>query len=62
MLLKIQDMMDINKAFLQWSINTSRATVINENISNKELEEESQKPIIIRFNKRKVHSPFIDNV
>ena len=55
-------MMDINKAFLQWSINTSGATVINENISNKELAEESQKPIMIRFNKRKVHSPFIDNV
>ena len=30
-------------------------------ISNKELEEELHKPIIRKFNKRKVHSPFIDN-
>ena len=34
----------------------------NENISNKELVEESQKPIIRKFKKRKVHSPFIDNI
>ena len=34
----------------------------NENISNKELAEELHKPIIRNFNKRKVHSPFIDNL
>ena len=34
----------------------------NENISNKELAEELQKPIIRNFNKRKVHSPFIGNI
>ena len=33
----------------------------NENIPNKELAEESHKPIVRKFNKRKVHSPFIDN-
>ena len=31
-------------------------------ISNKELEEELHKPIIRKFNKRKVHSPFMDNI
>ena len=34
----------------------------NENISNKQLVEELNKPIIRKFNKRKVHSPFIDNI
>ena len=34
----------------------------NKNISNKELAEELHKPIIRKFNKIKVHSPFIDNI
>ena len=34
----------------------------NENISNKKLAEELHKPIIRKFNKRKVHSPFVDNI
>ena len=34
----------------------------NENMSNKELAEELQKPIIKKFKKRKVHSSFIDNI
>ena len=34
----------------------------NQNISNKELAEELQKPIIRNFEKRKVHSPLIDNI
>ena len=34
----------------------------NENISTKELAEELHKPIIKKINKRKVQSPFIDNV
>ena len=33
----------------------------NENISNKELAEELQKPIIRKFKKRKIRSPFIDS-
>ena len=41
---------------------TSGSGIKNENISNKELAEELQKPIIRKFNKRKVHSPFIDNI
>ena len=34
----------------------------NENISNKQLAEELHKPITRKFNKRKVLSPFIDNI
>ena len=34
----------------------------NENIYNKKLAEELHKPIIRKFSKRKVHSPFIDNI
>ena len=33
-----------------------------KNIPNKELPEEFHKPIIREFDKRKVHSPFIDNI
>ena len=39
---------------------TSGGTVKNENISNKELAEELQKPIIRKFEKRKVYSHFIE--
>ena len=41
---------------------TSGGTVKNKNISNKELAEELNKPIIKNFEKRKVQSPFIDNI
>ena len=34
----------------------------NENISNRELAKELYKPVIRKFKKRKVHSPFIDNI
>ena len=59
--------MDINVDLLQWSINfyikkTSGGTIKNKIISNKELAEELQKPIILIFNKRKVHSPLTDNI
>ena len=37
-------------------------TIKNENISNKELAEELNKPIIWKFNKRKVHSRFVGNI
>ena len=33
-----------------------------KNTPNKELAEELPKPVIRKFNKRKVHSPFIDNI
>ena len=41
---------------------TSDGTVKNEIISNKELSEELHKLSIRKFNKRKVHSFFIDNI
>ena len=40
----------------------SSGTVKNKNISNKELIEELNWPIIRKFNERKIHSPFIDNI
>ena len=41
---------------------TFDSSVKNENIPNKELAEELHKPIIRKFNKAKVHSPYIDNI
>ena len=41
---------------------TSDSGIKNENILNKELAEELHKPIIRKFNKRKVQSPFIENI
>ena len=40
---------------------TSGGTDKNDNIWNKELSEELHKAILRKFEKRKVHSPFIDN-
>ena len=59
-------MMDINVHFLQWYKNffdkkTSGGSTKSEITSNKKLAEELHKPIIRNFNKRKVHSSFIDN-
>ena len=41
---------------------TSGSSIKNENISNEELAEKLHKPVIRTFNKRKVDSPFIDNI
>ena len=59
--------MDTYVDLLQWSINfsikkTSGSESKNENISNKQLAAELHKPVIRKFNKRKVHSLFIDNI
>ena len=59
--------MDISVDLFQWSINvllkkTSGGTVKDEIMSNKELAVELQKPIIRKFEKRKVHSPFRGNI
>ena len=40
----------------------NKSEIKNENISNKELAEELHKTIIRKCNKKKVHSPFIDNI
>ena len=42
--------------------NTSGSGIKNENISNKQLPEESHKPVVRKLNKSKVQSPFIDNI
>ena len=59
--------MDINVDLLQWFIKffektTSGSIIKNENMSDQQLAEELCKPIIRNFRKRKVHSPFIDNI
>ena len=42
--------------------NTSGSGTKNENIPNKELVEELHKPLIRKFDTRKVQSPFIVNI
>ena len=49
--------MDLLQWFMNLLINVAGSCII---VSNKELVEELQKPIIIKFNKPKIHSPFID--
>ena len=54
--------------FFDQKISGSAATLANksaikiENIPNKEFTEELLEPIIRKFDKRKVHSPFKDNI
>ena len=60
-------MMDIKRVLFQWFINvlikeTSVCAVKNESISNQELVKELHKPIIRTFEKRKVYSPFMENI
>ena len=59
--------MDINEDLLQWSMiflikKASANGIKNENISNKKLVEELHKTIFRKFQKRKVHSTFLDNI
>ena len=59
--------MGIKDLLLQWFISFlikkfSGSVIKNENISSKELPEELHKPIIGKLRKRKVYSPFIDNI
>ena len=66
-LLRIQNMMNIKEILLQWSINflikkTSGTGIKNENMSDRRTKEELYKPIIRKFKKGKVQSPFIDNI
>ena len=60
-------MMDIKEVLLQWfqffdKKSASSACVKNENMSKRELDEELHKPIIWKFETRKVHSSFLDNI
>ena len=59
--------MDIKGVLVQWFIiffdkKTSGNVIKNENILKKELPEKLYKPISKTFKRRKVHSPFIDNI
>ena len=54
-------MMDINVDFIQWLLNvlrkiTSGGAAKSEIIRKKQLAEELHKPIVRKFEKRKVHS------
>ena len=51
-----------SKTFATRDKSASSGAIKNENISNKELSEELNKPITRKFEKRKVHSPFIDSI
>ena len=42
--------------------DTFGSSIKNKNISNEQLAEELHKPVIKKINKRKVHSPFKDNI
>ena len=74
-LLKLQNMMDINVDLLQWFINVliKKLQVVPlclqinlllkmKICQTKELAEEFYKPIIIKSKKGKAHSTFIDNI
>ena len=66
-LIQILNVMGIKDLLLQWFISFlikkfSGSVIKNENISSKELPEELHKPIIGKLRKRKVYSPFIDNI
>ena len=61
--------MDIKEVLLQWFINFLikkpsgfKSAIKNEIKQNERLAEELQKPIIRKFEKRKVHSPFKENI
>ena len=65
----MQNIVDINADMISASTwlsasNTSIWTGINSGVvcENKESAKELHKPVIEKFEKRKVHSPFIDNV
>ena len=60
-------MIDIKRVLLQWFIHflikkPSVGAVKNENMVNQKSADELNKPIIRKFGKREVYSPFIDNI
>ena len=62
-LLKIQNEMDIKEVLLQWFIHfLIKKTSDLLTMLDQQLAEELNKSIIRKFEKRKVHSPFVDNI
>ena len=52
----------INGLQIFFDKKASAGAIKNEIISNKQIAEELHKPIIRKFEKRKVHSSFVDNI
>ena len=62
-LLKIQNEMDIKEVLLQWFIHfLIKKTSDLLTMLDQQLAEELNKSIIRKFEKRKVQSPFVDNI
>ena len=61
-LVKARNIMNINVDLLQWFCGFADGTIKNKIISNKEILEELHKPIIRKFNRKKLRSLFIDSV
>ena len=53
--------LSLSETFATRDKSASGGAIKNENMRNKELAGELHKPIIRKFEKRKVYSPFIDN-
>ena len=53
--------LSLSETFATQDKSASGGAIKNENMRNKELAGELHKPIIRKFEKRKVYSPFIDN-
>ena len=61
-MIDIKEVFNVSMVYKFFVKETSGRHIKNENIPNKELATEFHKPIIRKSNKRKVHSPFIDNI
>ena len=53
---------DASMVYKFFDKKTSTRGINNENMSDQQLAEELHKPIIRKFKKRKVQSPFVDNI
>ena len=61
-MIDIKKVFNVSMVYTFFDKETSGRRIKNENIPNKELAKEFHKAIIRKSNKRKVHSPFIDNI
>ena len=64
-MLKIRNTIDINAGSMVYKFlgkRTSGSGIKNDNMLDEQLAKELHKPVIRKFNKRKVHSTFIDNI
>ena len=55
-------LISVNTYLLQWFVETSGSAVKSKIRYNQKLSEELHKPINSKFEKRKVHSSFIDHI